>query len=165
LTSPWFTIRAEATLLRLFRASGATETQLNKVEGDMARWGATFIEVNDFSGAGGERKKCGPKADVKPPQRHHPWPCATINNQRIYCSMPDKVYGLSQHLGTLCVTHDTNVHKLGAKLGIDPGELLRMINGKVVPTKAVIEGLAKQLDSDPSYLEQLAEEIRKDLGK
>jgi hypothetical protein len=25
---------------------------------------------------------------------------------------------------------DTNVHKLGAKLGIDPAELLRMISGK-----------------------------------
>jgi hypothetical protein len=79
--------------------------------------------------------------------------------------MPDKVYGFSQHLGTLCVTHDTNVHKLGAKLGIDPGELLRMINGKVVPTRAVIQGLAKELDSDPRDLEQLAEEISKDLGK
>jgi transcriptional regulator with XRE-family HTH domain len=79
--------------------------------------------------------------------------------------MPDNVYAFSQHIGTLCVTHDTNVHKLGAKLGFDPGELLRMINGKVVPTRAVIQGLAKALDSDPSYLEKLVEEIRKDLGK
>ena len=40
-----------------------------------------------------------------------------------------------------------------------------MINGKVVPTGTVIQGLAKELDSDPRYLEELAEEIRKDLGK
>jgi hypothetical protein len=52
---------------------------------------------------------------------------------------------------------------LGAKLGIDPIELLRMINGKVAATKAVIQGLAKQLDSDLRYLERLAEEVRKDL--
>jgi hypothetical protein len=39
--------------------------------------------------------------------------------------------------------HQTNVHKLGAPLGVDPVELLRMINGKAVPTKAVIDGLAK----------------------
>jgi hypothetical protein len=33
----------------------------------------------------------------------------------------------------------------GAKLNIDPAELLRMINGKVVPTKQVIAGLANAL--------------------
>jgi hypothetical protein len=31
-----------------------------------------------------------------------------------------KVYAFSQHIGNLCVTHGTKVHKLGAKLGIDP---------------------------------------------
>jgi hypothetical protein len=75
--------------------------------------------------------------------------------------MPDpKVYEFSKHIGALCVTRDTNVHKLGAKLGVDPAELLRMINGKVVPTKAVISGLARELDSDVRYLEKLAAEIR-----
>ena len=45
--------------------------------------------------------------------------------------MPDpKPYEFSKHIGALCVTRDTNVHKLGAKLGIDPMELLRMMNGK-----------------------------------
>jgi hypothetical protein len=62
------------------------------------------------------------------------------------------------------VKHQTNVHKLGVTLGIDPVELLPMINGKAVPTKVIIQGLAKQLDSDPRYLEKLADEIRKDLG-
>jgi hypothetical protein len=77
--------------------------------------------------------------------------------------MPEP-YQFSTFIETLCVKHQTNVHKLGATLGIDPVELLRMINGNAMPTKAVIEGLAKQLDSDPRYLEKLAEEIRKDLG-
>jgi hypothetical protein len=52
-----------------------------------------------------------------------------------------KVYDFSKHIGALCVTRDTDVYKLGAKLGLDPGELLDMINGKVVPTKAVIARL------------------------
>jgi hypothetical protein len=33
------------------------------------------------------------------------------------------------------VTRQTDVHKLGTKLDIDPMELLKMINGKVVPTQ------------------------------
>ena len=40
--------------------------------------------------------------------------------------------------------------------------LLRMINGKDVPTKAVIAGLAKELVSDPSYLEKLAARVYTD---
>jgi hypothetical protein len=39
-----------------------------------------------------------------------------------------------------------------------------MINGRAVPTRAVPVGLAKELDSDPRYLEKLSAEIRKDLG-
>jgi hypothetical protein len=52
--------------------------------------------------------------------------------------LESKVYEFSKRIGTLCVTRGTNVHQLGAKLGIDPTDLLRMVNGKVVPTKAVI---------------------------
>ena len=40
-----------------------------------------------------------------------------------------KVYEFSKHVGTLCVRANKNVHTLGEKLGIDPMELLRMING------------------------------------
>jgi hypothetical protein len=73
--------------------------------------------------------------------------------------MPEpKVYEFSKHIGALCVRANKNVHTLGEKLGIDPMLLLRMINGKEVATKAVIAGLAKELDSDPRYLEKLAAE-------
>jgi hypothetical protein len=41
-------------------------------------------------------------------------------------------------------------------------ELLRMINGKVMTTKAVISGLARELDTDVRYLEKLAAEIKPD---
>jgi hypothetical protein len=37
---------------------------------------------------------------------------------------------------------------LGRKLGADRLELIRMINGKVMPTQSVISGLSKELDSD-----------------
>jgi transcriptional regulator with XRE-family HTH domain len=68
------------------------------------------------------------------------------------------VYELSKHIGTLCVRANKNVHTLGEKLGIDPMLLLRLIHGREVPTKAMIAGLARELDSDVRYLEKLAAE-------
>jgi hypothetical protein len=50
--------------------------------------------------------------------------------------MNEPVYAFSQHIGTLCVTHDTKVDKLGAKPGVDPAELLRMFNGRAPASKA-----------------------------
>jgi transcriptional regulator with XRE-family HTH domain len=66
--------------------------------------------------------------------------------------------------GERTITHDTNVHKLGAKLGIDPAELLRAFNGRAPPSKAVVAGLAKALDVGMLFLDRLAKEIRKDLA-
>jgi hypothetical protein len=39
---------SDQTLLRLFKASGATPPEVDKIEGDIRRWGrgSTFIEVN-----------------------------------------------------------------------------------------------------------------------
>jgi hypothetical protein len=75
--------------------------------------------------------------------------------------MPEpKAYEFTNHICALCATRGTDVFRLGAKLGIDPMELLQMINGKVVPTRAVISGLAKELDSNVSLLTKLATEIK-----
>ncbi|HEY4048025.1 MAG TPA: helix-turn-helix transcriptional regulator [Acidobacteriaceae bacterium] len=49
-----------------------------------------------------------------------------------------------------------SLYQLSPRLGIDPGELLAMVNGKKIPTKAVLRGLAKELDVDERYLEKLA---------
>jgi hypothetical protein len=50
--------------------------------------------------------------------------------------MPEpKVYEFSQHIGALCATRGSDVYKPGAKLNIDPMERLRMINGKIMPSK------------------------------
>jgi hypothetical protein len=75
--------------------------------------------------------------------------------------MPEpQVCEFSNHICALCATRGTDVFRLGTKLGIDPTELLQMINGKVVPTRAVISGLAKELDSNVSLLTKLATEIK-----
>ena len=75
--------------------------------------------------------------------------------------MPEpKVYEFSKHICALCATRGTDVFTLGAKLGIDPMELLQMINGMVVPTRAVIIGLAKELHSNVSLLTELGSEIK-----
>jgi hypothetical protein len=75
--------------------------------------------------------------------------------------MPEpKVYEFTGHICTLCATRGTDVFRLGTKLGVDPMELLQMINGKVVPTRAVIRGLAKELRSNVSILTKLAAEIK-----
>jgi hypothetical protein len=71
-----------------------------------------------------------------------------------------KVYEFSEHICALCATRDTDAFRLGVKLGIDPMELLQMINGKVVPTRAVISGLVKELHSNVSLLTKLATEIK-----
>jgi len=75
--------------------------------------------------------------------------------------MPEpKVYEFSKHIAALCATRGTDVFRLGAKQGIDPMELFQMINGKVAPTRALISGLAKELDSNVSLLTKLAAEIK-----
>jgi hypothetical protein len=52
-----------------------------------------------------------------------------------------------------------NVYQLGERLGVDPRELLDMINTKKIPTKTVVRGLAKELEVDERYLEKLASQI------
>jgi hypothetical protein len=57
--------------------------------------------------------------------------------------MPEpKVYEFSKHICAPCATRGTDVFRLGTKLGIDPMELLQMINGKRVtlPTSASRHG-------------------------
>jgi hypothetical protein len=53
---------------------------------------------------------------------------------------------------------------MGAALGIDPAELLKIINGRAPASLAFRTGLAKELHSDVRFLDRLAEEIRNDLA-
>jgi hypothetical protein len=47
--SQWLTVRKDETLLRLFKASGATPEQMEEVQRDMKLWGrgSAFIEVTE----------------------------------------------------------------------------------------------------------------------
>jgi hypothetical protein len=47
---------------------------------------------------------------------------------------------------------------------MDVTDLMRQCKGHASPSKALVKGLAKELDIDESFPNRLAEEIRKDLG-
>jgi hypothetical protein len=59
---------------------------------------------------------------------------------------------------------DEDVPRSGWALKMDVTDLMRQCNGKVSPSKALVKGLSKELDIDESYLNRLADEVRKDLG-
>jgi hypothetical protein len=46
------------------------------------------------------------------------------------------------------------------KLGIDPMELQKMIHRNVMPSKAVVNELAKELDTDGGHLEKVVDQIK-----
>jgi hypothetical protein len=82
--------------------------------------------------------------------------------------MPDKYqppYTFSTKIGAACAEQFRTFADLAGKLKMDVTDLMRKCNGKVSPSKALVKGLAKELDIDESFLNRLAEEVRKDLGQ
>jgi hypothetical protein len=73
-------------------------------------------------------------------------------------------YLFSTHIGTACAQQFRTFPDLAEKLKIPVEDLMRQCNGKVSPSKALVKGLAKELDIDESFLNRLADEVRKDLG-
>jgi len=47
---------------------------------------------------------------------------------------------------------------------MDVHQLMREVNAKAPPSKALVKGLARELDINESFLEKLAEPVRQDLG-
>jgi hypothetical protein len=47
---------------------------------------------------------------------------------------------------------------------MDVTNLMQQCNGKAPQSKALVKGLARELDISESFLEKLADEVRKDLG-
>ncbi len=82
--------------------------------------------------------------------------------------MPDAKYkppsAFSTHIGTVCAQKMRTIVGLAEKLKMDVHDLTRECNGKTPPSKALVKGLAKEFEINESYLEKLAEEVRKDLG-
>ena len=78
--------------------------------------------------------------------------------------MPDKPYTFSTRICAACAKQFRTFADLAEKLNMDLTELMRQCNGEVSPSKALVNGLAKELNIDESFLNRLAEEVRKDLG-
>jgi hypothetical protein len=98
--------------------------------------------------------------DVPSPDARAICAVAAVVRRGLYTAAMPLHFQFNTFIGTLCVTRDTDVHKLAPKLDIDPMELLKMINGQVTPTKSIVTGLAKELGCDPAYLQKLAAEIK-----
>jgi hypothetical protein len=71
-----------------------------------------------------------------------------------------RVSEFTRHVGKLCARREIDIYRLAQCLTVDPTELLEMINGRLLPTNAVLSGLALELDTDGRYLEKLAEKIQ-----
>ena len=52
---------------------------------------------------------------------------------------------------------------LAEKLKMPVEDLMRQCNGHAAPSKALVKGLAKELDITESHLDKLAEQVRRDL--
>ena len=79
--------------------------------------------------------------------------------------MPEpKLYAFSTHIGSACAKQMRTFVDLEEKLKMDVHRLMRECNAKVTPSKALIKGLARELDISEANLDKLAEEVRKDLG-
>jgi transcriptional regulator with XRE-family HTH domain len=81
--------------------------------------------------------------------------------------MPDKYkppYQFSTQIGAACVRKFRTFADLAERLKMPVEDLMRQCNGKVSPSRALVKGLAKELEIDESFLEKLAAEVRKDLG-
>jgi hypothetical protein len=83
----------------------------------------------------------------------------------ITAAMPQSPYIFSAIIiGAAYATQIPTFADLAEKLGMDVRDLMRQCNAKAPPSRALVKGLAQELDIDESYLWKLAEEVRKDLG-
>jgi hypothetical protein len=73
-------------------------------------------------------------------------------------------YQFSAHIGAACAKQFGTFAYLAEKLKMPVEDLMKQCNGNVPPSKALVKGLAKELDIDESFLNRLAEEVRRDLG-
>ncbi len=73
-------------------------------------------------------------------------------------------YEFSTHIGAACARQMRTFVDLAEKLKMPVEDLMRQCNGKVSPSRFLVKGLAKELGIDESFLNRLADEVRKDLG-
>jgi transcriptional regulator with XRE-family HTH domain len=92
----------------------------------------------------------------------------TVARCSIGFEMPDAKpykppYAFSVTIGENCARKMRTFIDLAEALKMDITDLMRQCNGKVSPSQALVKGLAKELEIDESFLNRLAEEVRKDL--
>ena len=73
-------------------------------------------------------------------------------------------YEFSTHIGASCARQMRTFPDLAEKLKIPVEDLMRQCNGKVPPSKAVVKGLARELGIEESFLNRLADQVRRDFG-
>ena len=73
-------------------------------------------------------------------------------------------YQFSNVIGASCARQSRTFDDLAEKLKMNVTDLMRECNGKTSPSKGLVKGLARELDITESYLDKLADEVRKDLG-
>jgi hypothetical protein len=80
-------------------------------------------------------------------------------------AMPEpKLYSFSTHVGAACAKQFRTFQDLAEKLKMDVHDLMRQCNAHAPPTRALVKGLARELKIDESFLQNLADEVRKNLG-
>jgi ribosome-binding protein aMBF1 (putative translation factor) len=94
----------------------------------------------------------------------------TINDNRTEYEGMQSNSEMQQHrvseftklVGDLCARREIDIYQLAERLSMDPSELLKIVNGRLMPTDVVLDGLSKALDSDVHNLKKLAEKMKQD---
>jgi hypothetical protein len=72
-------------------------------------------------------------------------------------------FAFSIFIGSTCARQMRNFFDLATALDMPVGEVVLQCNGPSPPSKALVKGLARELDINEGFLEGLAEEVRSDL--
>jgi hypothetical protein len=75
-----------------------------------------------------------------------------------------KLYTFSTHIGAAAARRMRNFHDLAQKLKMPVDDVMEQCNTKKPPSRALVKGLARELDINEPFLERLADEVRRDLG-
>jgi ribosome-binding protein aMBF1 (putative translation factor) len=94
----------------------------------------------------------------------------TINDKRTECDgmqlNPEmdqrRVSEFTKFVGELCARREIDIYQLAERMTMDPAELLKIVNGRLMPTDVVLSGLSKALDSDAHNLKKLAEKMKQE---
>jgi hypothetical protein len=82
---------------------------------------------------------------------------------RNYAAKPSP-YQFCTHIGSAATKQMRSFIDLAQKLKMPLGELILQCKGMETPSKALVKGLARELDIKESFLIKLADEVRRDLA-